>query len=69
MRRMVRSEGYARARLINALIFAALGAAICYRTVAAARLSLTALPGVVLGLALIGLAGVRFRAYARAKRS
>jgi len=68
VRRLVRSEGYARARLINALLFAALGAAICYRTLAAGRLSITALPGVVLGLALIALAVVRLRAFGAARR-
>jgi len=54
--------------LINALLFAALGAAICYRTLAAGRLSITALPGVVLGLALIALAVVRLRAFGAARR-
>ena len=68
MRRMVRSHGYARARLVNALLFAALGAAIAYRTFAVAGLSISALPGAVVGLAMIGLAVVRWRAYASAKR-
>jgi len=69
MKRMVRSEGYARARLANALVFAALGAVVGYRTLAAAGPSWLALPGCVLGLAMIALGYVRWRDYLAARRA
>jgi hypothetical protein len=69
MKRMVHSAGYARARLANALIFAALGALVAYRTFAAAGLSWVALPGCVLGLAMIALGVVRWRDYLAARRA
>lgn len=61
---MVRSTGYGRARVVNGLLFAALGAVIVFRTIAAIGLTFSALPGLVLGLAMIGLGIVRLRAQA-----
>jgi hypothetical protein len=64
----VRSEAYARARLVTGTLFAVLGAAIIVRTIAAAGLSWADLPAFVLGAAMIALAVVRCREYAAAKR-
>jgi hypothetical protein len=67
VRRFVRSEGYARARLVTAALFIVLGAFVIYRTLGATGLSGTALPGCVLGLAMIALGTLRFRDYLRAR--
>ena len=63
MRRLVRSQGYARARLVSAAIFAALALVIIVRTAQAVGASLTGLPAFVLGAAMIALAVLRFRDY------
>ena len=68
MRRVIRSRGYARARLANAVLFAILGAVVLYRTLAAAGLAPAAIPGCVLGLAMIGLGAFRLRDYVAARR-
>jgi hypothetical protein len=68
MRRLVRSEGYARARLVTGTLFAVLGVAIVARTIAAAGLGWADLPAFVLGAAMIALALVRFREYVAARR-
>ena len=68
MRRLVRSQGYARARLASGTLFGILGAVVAYRSVAFAGLSLAALPGCVLGLAMLALAVLRFRDYFAARR-
>ncbi len=67
MRRLVRSEGYARARLVSAALFIVLGIFVIYRTFGVARFSLAALPGGVLGAAMIALGLLRFRDYRRAR--
>ena len=67
MRRFVRSEGYARARLVSAALFIVLGALVIYRTFGAAGFSFAALPGCVLGLAMIALGIFRFRDFLRAR--
>ncbi len=69
MRRFVRSEGYLRARLVSGALFIVLGAFVIVRTFGVAHVSLAALPGTVLGLAMVLLGGLRFRDYRRAKRS
>ena len=69
MKRIVRSEGYARARLLSGTLFGILGVIIAYRSVAAAGLALTALPGCVLGLAMLALGALRFRDYFAARRA
>ena len=66
---MIRSSAYGRAKLVNGLLIGLLGAVIAYRTFAVAGLRLNALPGVVLGLAMVGLAAFRLRAYALARRT
>jgi hypothetical protein len=68
MKRIVRSRGYARLRLVNASVFAVLGLAIVARTVTSVGLSLAVVPGIVLGLAMLALAYVRFRDYRDARR-
>ena len=67
MKRFVRSEGYARARLVSAAIFIVLGAILIVRTYGVAHVSLAALPGSVLGLAMIALGATRLRDYVRAR--
>ncbi|MBD5606232.1 MAG: hypothetical protein IAI48_14270 [Candidatus Eremiobacteraeota bacterium] len=69
MKRLVRSEGYARARLVTGALFVVLGIAVIVRTFAAAGLSGQAIPACVLGLAMILLGGFRFRDYAAARRA
>jgi hypothetical protein len=69
VRNLVRSEGYARARLVTGAIFACLGAAVIVRTFGATGFSGQAIPALVLGLAMILLGGFRFRDYVMAKRS
>ncbi len=64
---MVHSSGYGRARVVNGLLFAALGAVIVYRTIAGIGPTFSALPGIVLGAAMIGLGIVRLRAQIAAK--
>lgn len=68
MRNVVRSEGYARARVGIGAAAAVLGAITLYRTVASVGLKFEALPAYVLGAALIALGYVRWREY-RAARS
>lgn len=68
MKRVVRSAGYARARLVTGALFALLGGVVAFRTLAAAGASAAAIPGCVLGLAMIALGAVRFRDYAAARR-
>jgi len=67
MRRMVRSESYARARLVTATLFAVFGAVIIVRTLLSVGPVAAAIPAYILGLALLALAVVRFREY-RARR-
>jgi uncharacterized membrane protein HdeD (DUF308 family) len=65
---MVRSEGYARARLASGALFMVLGGVVAYRTLAVAGLAMTAIPAVVLGAAMIALGAFRFRDYFGARR-
>jgi hypothetical protein len=67
MKRMVRSESYARARLVTATLFAVFGAVIIVRTLLSVGPIMAGLPAYILGLALLALAYVRFREY-RARR-
>ncbi len=67
MRRLIRSEGYARARLVSAALFIVLGTIVIYRTLAVTGLAGTAIPATVLGLAMIALGVLRFRDYLRAR--
>jgi hypothetical protein len=62
VRRLVRSPGYARARLVTGTLFAALGAVVIVRT-AAGGAGWSGFSGYVLGLAMIALAVWRFREY------
>jgi hypothetical protein len=66
---MVRSEGYARARLASGALFVVLGAVVAYRTLAVTGLSLAAIPAGVLGTAMILLGAFRFRDYFAARRA
>ncbi|MGP6159247.1 MAG: hypothetical protein ACLPYS_17365 [Vulcanimicrobiaceae bacterium] len=68
MRRIARSEGYARARLFSAALFALLGLVIVVRTAAVVGLSATGLPAYALGGAMVALAIVRFRDYFAARQ-
>ncbi|MBC5810137.1 MAG: hypothetical protein GIW95_04660 [Candidatus Eremiobacteraeota bacterium] len=63
MKRLIRSEGYARARLVSGSLFAVLGFVVVVRTAMTAGISLNGLPGYVLGGAMIALCFVRFREY------
>jgi hypothetical protein len=71
MKRMVQSEGYARARLVTGSIFAILGAIVLFRTLASVGLTWAALPAYVLGTAMIALGAARYREWfaARGKRA
>ncbi len=69
MKNLIRSEGYARARLATGTIFMALGAVVVVRTFAETGLSGRAVPAVVLGLAMIFLGVFRFRDYLAVRRA
>lgn len=69
MRRLVRSEGYARARLVTGTIAMLLGAVVIVRTLAATGLAFAAITPCVLGAAMIALGVVRYRDYAAARRA
>ncbi len=69
MKRIVRSPGYARAKLVNGLLFGALGLVVAYRTLAAIGIGWRSLPGLVFGSALLTLALVRLRDYAAVRRT
>ena len=66
---MVRSEGYARARLVSGTLFMLLGAVLAYRTLATTGFAGTAIPACVLGAAMIALGAFRFRDYFAARRA
>ncbi len=68
MRKFVRSDGYARARLVTGALFVFFGASILYRTLASVGLSLSAIPAYVLGAAMVALGAFRFRDYVAARR-
>ena len=59
MKRFVNSETFVRARLVNGALFAVLGAVV--------GVHWQAVPGVVLGLAMLALGIVRFRDFRRAR--
>jgi hypothetical protein len=65
----VRSEGYARARLVTGCMFAVLGIAVAVRTLAGVGPSPKAIPAVALGLAMVLLGGLRFRDYLAVRRA
>ena len=68
MRNFVRSEGYARARLVTGALFGCLGIVVIVRALAATGLSGQAIPACLLGVAMILLAVFRFRDYVAARR-
>jgi hypothetical protein len=63
VKRLVQSEGYARARLVNGTLFVVLGSVVIVRTLVAVRFGLQVLPACVLGMAMIALGAVRLRDY------
>ena len=63
----MRSEGYARLRLVSAAFFIVFGGAITVRTLALVGFSFAAVPAYVLGGAMIALGALRFRDYAAAR--
>jgi hypothetical protein len=67
MRRFVRSENYARARLVSGGLFVVFGIAIEVRTLGVVGLSGAAVPAYVLGGAMIALGVLRFRDYIAAR--
>ncbi len=69
MKRLVRSEGYARARLVTGSVAMVLGAIVIVRTLVAIGFVAAAIPACVLGLAMIALGVVRYRDYAAARRA
>ncbi len=68
MKRFVRSQTYARARLISGALFVVLGVSILVRTIADVGLSGSAVPAYVLGAAMVALGAFRFRDYVAARR-
>jgi hypothetical protein len=68
VKRLVQSEGYARARLFTATLFALLGLVIIIRTAGVVGASATGLPAYALGGAMVALAIVRFRDYVAARQ-
>ncbi|HMD01969.1 MAG TPA: hypothetical protein VKG44_03285 [Candidatus Baltobacteraceae bacterium] len=69
MRRLVRSEGYARTKLVTGMLLGILGAVIIVRTLAGVGLTWAAIPALVLGLAMLALGFVRLREYRARKRT
>jgi len=67
VRNLVRSEGYARARVGIGLVGGVLGAVVLYRTAGAVGLDWRGLPAYALGAALLALGVVRWREYAAAR--
>ncbi len=63
MKRFVRSEGYARARLVSGALFMFLGAAMIVRSALTVGANWKLLPAFVLGAAMIVLGGLRYRDY------
>jgi len=63
MKQFVRSEGYARARLVSAALFVVLGAVVVVRTAAATGATFAAVPAYALGSAMIALGVFRYRDY------
>jgi hypothetical protein len=68
VKRLVHSEGYARARLFSAALFALLGLVIVARTAGVVGLNASGLPAYALGGAMVALAIVRFRDYFAARQ-
>ena len=67
MKRLVRSDGYLRFKLVTGTIFIILGTILIVRTLWATGPRFEAIPAVVLGLALVGLGYVRFREYGQTR--
>jgi hypothetical protein len=67
MKRFTASPGYARAKLVNAVLFVGLGVFIVAQIVHGVGWRLEAIPGIALGVALAGLGAVRLIAAARVK--
>jgi hypothetical protein len=67
VKRLVRSETYARTRLINAGLFVLLGAVVVVRTFGVVGFAWPAVPGCVLGAAMVALGAVRIRDYLAAR--
>ncbi len=67
MKRLVQSEGFARARLVNGLLFVVLGSVVIGRTLITVRFGWQVLPACVLGGAMVALGAVRFRDYFAAR--
>jgi len=68
VKRFVRSETFARTRLVTGGLFILLGIAIVVRTVAEVGLVGAAVPAYVLGGAMIALGAFRFRDYRAMRR-
>lgn len=68
MNNFVRSETYARARLVSGSMMIVLGAILLVGMFRRAGFDWMGLPGYVLGLALIGLGVVRYREYVLRKK-
>ena len=65
----VRSPGYGRFKLINAALFGLMGVFIIAQMIHGIGLHVAAIPGIVLGGCLVGLAVVRFRDAMRGPRT
>lgn len=63
MKRLVHSEGYARARLVSGALFVVLGSILIVRTIVVVGASFSAVPAYVLGVAMIALGALRYRDY------
>ena len=63
MKRLVHSEGYARARLVSGALFVVLGSILIVRTIFVVGASFSAVPAYVLGAAMIALGALRYRDY------
>jgi len=63
MKNFVRSEAYARARLVSAALFVVLGAVVIVRTLAVTGAAVSAIPACALGGAMIALGVLRYRDY------
>lgn len=61
--KVTKSAGYGRFKLVNGVLFIVLGLLVLGQMLHGVGFRLEALPGIVLGLALVGLGVVRWRAF------
>jgi uncharacterized membrane protein HdeD (DUF308 family) len=63
VKNFLRSEGYARARLVSGALFVLLGIVVIVRTLATTGAAVAAIPACALGGAMVALGVLRYRDY------